>query len=164
LISTSPPSLIIFKAIPKSTPAETDTIVKDILLKLPSFEQSTSKRDELLRALLAKAKVCFGRERGQNKPITIKDTRFYLDLAAFVVTRPPTTSATTLLQFYCDYLLNNATLQKLYEDDQLSVVYGAADTLVTCNADIRERNVTPDEFPNLQLQVMKFLPTLLEAS
>jgi hypothetical protein len=152
-----------FKAIPKSTNEETKLIVKDLLLCLPSYRLVGSQKDNLLQTLLRKAKVCLGTELRSGEPVTINDTRFYLDLISFVITCGNTASATNLLRFYCDNLLGKIILQKLQETDQIFVVCGIAETLATCDAN-QESNSTPSVLASLQMQIMNALPVLLEAS
>ena len=97
-------------------------------------------------------------------PASIKNARFYLGLASFIVTDRRIASANKLLRFYCDNLMGKMTLQRLQDDDQSFVVYGIAESLAAYDANIREGKATPDQLVNFRMQITIASPVLLEAS
>ncbi|KAJ7782509.1 hypothetical protein DFH07DRAFT_790899 [Mycena maculata] len=114
-------------AIPKLTPTDTDTIVKQLLLSLPSFRPGSARGKALLLTLLEKAQTCLKADGS-----TLATTRFYMDLMAYVAIEKSLGSPIDLLRFYLPTLVSKVTIQKYSEDDRNFIICSMAETLAAC--------------------------------
>ncbi|KAJ7213028.1 hypothetical protein GGX14DRAFT_446084 [Mycena pura] len=140
-------------AIPKLSTADTDIIVKQLLLDLQSYRPGLPRSNALLRTLLDQAQVCFKAEAKQRALVR---TRFYMDLMAYVTTEKSLGSPLDLLRFYLPSLVAKMTLLLLTPDDQVYVICNMAETFAACEK-ARDnsqqlavlRNQSVDASPNL---------------
>ncbi|KAJ7122054.1 hypothetical protein C8R43DRAFT_1032975 [Mycena crocata] len=140
-------------ALPKLTPADTDIIVKQLLLDLPTFRSESPLSESLLLTLLEKAQSCLRADAGQ-----LTTTRFYMDLMAYVVVEKSSGSPLALLRFYLPTFVGKVTLQKYSPDDQIFIICNMAEALAACEARNKDqdspsltapRNQSVDASPNL---------------
>ncbi|KAJ7019215.1 hypothetical protein C8F04DRAFT_1148456 [Mycena alexandri] len=78
-------------AIPKLAPADTDIIVKQLLLSLRSYNPGSLRSNTLLVTLIDKAQLCL-----KANPKSLASTRFYLDLMAYIAIEKSLASSTDL--------------------------------------------------------------------
>ncbi|KAJ7467035.1 hypothetical protein FB451DRAFT_1259934 [Mycena latifolia] len=145
----------ILTAIPKLTPADTDIVVKQLLLHLRAYRSGSPQGGDLLSTLLEKANLCLKADAGQP---TLATTRFYMDLMAYVVITKSLGSPIDLLRFYLPSLVRKMTILRLSPDDQISVICNMTETLAACEKDDKNgdslqltilRNQSVDASPNL---------------
>ncbi|KAJ7141110.1 hypothetical protein C8R44DRAFT_692909 [Mycena epipterygia] len=116
-------------ALPKLASADTDIIVKQLLLHLHSYRSGTPRGSTLLLTLLDKAQLCLKADAGQP---TLATTRFYMDLMAYVAIEKALGSPIDVLRFYLPALVTKVTIQRLSSDDQIFVICNMAETLAAC--------------------------------
>jgi hypothetical protein len=155
---------LICQAIPKSNAADTETIVKDILLPLSSYKPPSLKGADLLKMITEKAKTSFRVDFRAGDPSSFNNMRSYLNLATFLVSEEQAAPPNDLLRFYCITLTGKMTLQKFFPEDQLFIIYNTAKTLATCedaNGMCRD-DAALEELPTLRKQIVDACPILLE--
>ncbi|KAI0948946.1 hypothetical protein AcW1_008681 [Taiwanofungus camphoratus] len=117
----------LLKAVSKLAPADTDIIVKEILLSLPSFKPFSDRGKQLLGVVIDRAKSTIktdlppGSERS-----SLENTRYYLDLASFIVVDKCLTQPSQLLRFYFTSLMPKMIFLRLNEDAQTLVMSNTA--------------------------------------
>jgi hypothetical protein len=132
-------------------------------VSLPSYKNPNSSRgNDLLQLLLARANASFRTEFRPDDYASFKNTRFFLDLAKIIVLDERISSPVDLLQFYCTSLIGKMTLVKLSGDDSLSVISDTAKILTACDNEHGQQ--TAAKLPPLQRQIVDACPILLEAS
>ncbi|KAI0708908.1 hypothetical protein C8T65DRAFT_649312 [Cerioporus squamosus] len=116
----------LFKAITKLSPAEVDTIVKDIIAGLPSFRSYSTRGKELLDLLLGQIRATLKTDlpAGEDNA-TLEGARYYLDLKRLV-------HPSHLLRFYYASLTPKAVIRRLMEEDQAYVISEVARLVVAC--------------------------------
>jgi hypothetical protein len=117
----------IYQAFPNLSNVETQNIVKDLLMSLPSFKVPSSQGHRLLQVLLDRAKVSLRDDTRSGAP-SLKTTRCFLDLASFVAVEKRVTSPADLLRFNCQ-CLGKMTLSALPQDDYVYFVQSTAEAL-----------------------------------
>jgi hypothetical protein len=135
-------------------------------LSLPSYQTLPERGRVLLEAILQKATISVNADLRQRQPSSLKDARFYLDLAAFLVTERRVASAADLLRFYYQdsNLTSKMVLERLPVDDQIFVIVNIAEALASLD-DKKERQFdsTPEQIETLRYQAVVTSPVLLEA-
>jgi hypothetical protein len=144
--------------------AETQNIVKDLLLSLPSYKVLSPRGQKLLQVLLDKAKGCLRDDTRSGAP-SLKTTRFFLDLASFLTVEKRVASPAELLRFNCQ-CLGKMTLSGLPQDDYIYFIQSTAQALSASEEVHREH---PDSNTDVQLaslreQVATTSPTLVNVS
>jgi hypothetical protein len=94
----------------------------------------------------------------------LKDTRFYLDLASFLVTEKKVAPAADLLRFYLheSNLTRKMTLERLNIDDQTFVVVNIAEALASLDNSRGQTGSAPEQLETLRNQVVDASPVLLD--
>lgn len=108
-------------------------IVKDILLSMQSFKQSSPRSKQLLDVVLdrAKASLKLDPQSGADKA-SLEHTRPYLDLASYITVERRVAHPSHLLRFYLVNLMPKTTMWKLSSDAQGFVISGFAASLAAC--------------------------------
>ncbi|KAI0769397.1 hypothetical protein BD413DRAFT_83385 [Trametes elegans] len=128
----------LLKAVTKLSPNDTDVIVKDILASLPSFKPPSLRGKELLDVLLAQARATLktdlpsGGETG-----SLRNTRYYLDLASFVAVDRRMAHPSILLRFYYTHLTPKLVLVRLHEGDRAYVIRRVVETFAIVDESTR---------------------------
>ncbi|KAJ7762512.1 hypothetical protein B0H16DRAFT_1529053 [Mycena metata] len=141
-------------AIPILAPADTDIIVKQLLLSLRSYRPGSLRSNALLVTLSDKAQLCL-----KANPKSLASTRFYLDLMAYVAIEKSLAPATSLLRFYVPSVVGKAVLQRFSLDDQLFVVCHVAEALAASGT---QNHNLPQEHIALLHQTSEASPILFE--
>lgn len=154
--------MYIQQAIRKLGSADTEIIVKDLLLALPCYKPHSSRGRELLLVLLEKAKESLRTDLQSGKQSTLPMTRPYLDLAALIVNDKRVAPSIELLWFYCTSLMGISTLREMSLDAQIYVISNLAETLQTCEGDPK----APDgpQLPSIRRQLVDASPIILQVS
>ncbi|KAJ7162251.1 hypothetical protein C8R46DRAFT_1353235 [Mycena filopes] len=139
-------------AIPKLAAAETDIIVKQILLSLPSYRLGSSRSNTLLKTIADKTQSCL-----KADPKSLANARFYMDLMAYLAIEKAVVSPTELLLFYVPSLVAKPVLLRLSPDDQLFVVWNVAEALTAS-----EKGAQTPQHIALRNQSVEASPILLE--
>ena len=144
--------------------AETQNLVKDLFLSLPSFKVLSLRGQKLLQVLLDKAKGSLRDDTRSGAP-SLKTTRFFLDLASFLAVEKRVASPADLLRFNCQ-CLGKMTLSGLPQDDYVYFILSTAEALAA-SEDVHRKH--PDSINNVQLgslreQVATTSPILLNVS
>ncbi|KII92709.1 hypothetical protein PLICRDRAFT_481801 [Plicaturopsis crispa FD-325 SS-3] len=119
-------------AITKSSHSEVESIVKRLLVALPSYTPSSPRSLELLQHLLDLAKSFFRDESRVDGVKSLVNTRFHLGLAGYVSIEKKLVSPVVLLRFYVASFASKMTFDRLSEDDQLWITQHFAETLIAC--------------------------------
>ena len=135
-----------------------DTIVKDILLRLPCYRDS-SGGDELLQAILDKAATLL--QTRSNDPVQLKDALHYLAVAQIATVDLHATPPVKLLQFYISSLTRKLVLQKFLPEDRIRVISWTMDALSVSE---RETATQTQQIAQLRRQVVDASSILLEVS
>ncbi|KAJ7090917.1 hypothetical protein B0H15DRAFT_249294 [Mycena belliarum] len=117
-------------AIPKLSSADTEIVVKQLLLHLRALQSGSAQGNDLLQALIEKAQLCFKAD-AVGQP-TLASTRFYMDLMHYLVITKSLGSPLTLLRFYLPSLVTKTVIVRLSPDDQLHIICNMAETLAVC--------------------------------
>ncbi|KAG7098253.1 hypothetical protein E1B28_000215 [Marasmius oreades] len=117
-------------ALPKAGDADTQTIVKDILLQLPSFKTRSPETVRLCETIMIKAKDSRSLDMGGTSNIIspLNRTRSYLELLNTLFLQMQLGNLEALLRFY-QPLASKPVLQRLPPQDQLVVISNLAETL-----------------------------------
>jgi hypothetical protein len=143
---------------------ETQNIVKDLLLSLPSYKVLSPQGQKLLHVLLDKAKGCLREDTRSGVP-SLKTTRFFLDLASFLTVEKRVASPAELLRFNCQ-CLGKMTLSGLPQDDYIYFIQSTAQALSASEEvhwEYPESN-TDAQLASLREQVTTTSPTLINVS
>lgn len=115
--------------IPKLPPADIETVVKELLLPLPSFTPGSRRGIELMDVIQNEAKVSWKAETPKaGERASLPRTRFYLDLANDILQRRLGPAA-HYLRFYLTMFISKAVLQSLTDEIQVLVIKHTADAL-----------------------------------
>ena len=110
-------------------PAEAETVIKELLVPLPSFSRGSKQGVTLMDVLLDAAKASWKAETPQaSERSSLPRTRIYLDLASDILSRG-LGQATSYLRFHLTSFVSKATLQSLSDDAQCLVITHVADAL-----------------------------------
>ena len=151
-----PPLTDVSQAVDKLTSPDIDTIVKDVLLTLPSFKQNSPRGKQLLDAVLEKAKDSLKADLNpDNAQPPLASSRYYLELASFISVQKRVAHPSHLLRFYFSYqLASRPTLVRLSPDAQAFVLSSVADILDACEASPLEgASASPQEGAALRKQI-----------
>ncbi|KAK1232359.1 hypothetical protein PQX77_004523 [Marasmius sp. AFHP31] len=122
-------------ALSKSGDVDSQTIAKDILLQLPSFNSRSPQTNELCQAILLKAKDSRSLDMDSGTTTTVASlnrTRPYLDLLRVMFLEKQLGDLESLLRFY-QPLVSKPVLQRLSQQDQVFVISNFAETLAAIN-------------------------------
>ncbi|KAJ6616684.1 hypothetical protein B0H10DRAFT_2036577 [Mycena sp. CBHHK59/15] len=144
-------------ALPKLSAADTEIVVKKLLLSLHSYGPGSPRIDALLQALRAKAQLCLKADLAQN---TLATTRFYIDLMAYLVIEKPLGTPIELMRFYLPSLVAKMTIQRLSTDDQIFVICSMAEALSVCEKNTKDRDLP--QLSTLRNQSVDASPNLFE--
>ncbi|KAF7293948.1 hypothetical protein MKEN_01458400 [Mycena kentingensis (nom. inval.)] len=108
-------------AIPSLPTADTEVVVKQLLVRLPSL----SSHDTILHTLIAQARAAL-----KPRPLT-DSARFYMDLLSYAVVEKALGSPTDLLRFYIPHV-GKMALHSLLPADQVCVIANMAEALAAC--------------------------------
>ncbi|RPD58686.1 hypothetical protein L227DRAFT_504962 [Lentinus tigrinus ALCF2SS1-6] len=123
----------LFKAITKLSPADVDTIVKDIISALPSFRSYSARGKELLDLLLGQIRAAFKTDLPSGEVSgTLSGARHYLDLVSFVTVEKRLAHPSLLLRFYYTSITPKSVLRRLTEEDQAYVITAVARLVAAC--------------------------------
>lgn len=148
------------KAIPKLSDTDTQNIVNNLLVPLPSYTHTSQRGNELLRVLLEKVEISLQNDTLADPP-SLKRVRPTLELASSLSTTKRVASPAELLQFYTQ-LSEKMDLAKLSQDDYLYFLEQTAQALAAAE---EENRAKPDaHLPGLRNQVINFVPTALSVS
>lgn len=143
-------SFIYSQAFPGLSNAETQNIVKDLLLSLPSYKVLSFQGNKLLQVLLDKAKISLRDDTRSGAP-SLKTTRFFLDLTSFVAVEKRVASPADLLRFNCQ-CLGKMTLSGLPQDDYVYFIQSTAEAL-SASEDVHRHH--PDLINSAQITSLR---------
>ena len=117
------------QVIPILPPPEVETMVKELLMSLPSFSPGSKQGAILMEVILETAKTsCKAEVSTPGEQSSLPRTRIYLDLASDLLQKG-LGQATTFLRFYLTNLVSKAALQSLVDSVQDLVIRHVADAL-----------------------------------
>ncbi|KZT71675.1 hypothetical protein DAEQUDRAFT_723739 [Daedalea quercina L-15889] len=155
----------LLRAVDKLTPTYIDVIVKDVLLTLPSFKPNSPRGKQLLDVVLEKAKATLKVDLAftdAQTPLTY--SRYYLELASFIVVQKRVAHPSHLLRFYLlSQLSSKVTLLRLNEEAQAFALSSVADVLAACDASpLEDANAILQEDAALRRQTPDMCLTYLQ--
>ncbi|KAH9940361.1 uncharacterized protein BXZ73DRAFT_42645 [Epithele typhae] len=119
-----------FKAIPKLNVGEVETIVKDVLVALPSFKPPSARGTELLDVILSQTRAAVKSDLAENTDrASFSEARAYLALALFACIDKRIAPSTHLLNFYFNTIALKQVLERISEEAQSDVIVGISRTL-----------------------------------
>lgn len=136
-------------------PPDIDTIVRDVLLTLPSFKPNSPRGKQLLDAVLEKAKGSLKIDLSPGiAQLPLTHSRYHLELASFIAVQKRVAHPSHLLRFYFSHqLASKPTLVRLSQDAQAFVLSSVADILDACEASPLEgASASPQEGAALRRQ------------
>ncbi|KAL0956935.1 hypothetical protein HGRIS_003037 [Hohenbuehelia grisea] len=148
------------KALPKLTNEEIESVIKDLLLALPGYQNNSARGKSLMSVLLGKAEECMQNELRKGKTVTLQSTRFYLNIANLLVEKkvsPPL----DLMRLYLASFASKMTLQQLDKDDQAMILSSIANTVSACE-NCNRRAVDATQLSSIRRQAVDACPILLE--
>ncbi|KAK7692179.1 hypothetical protein QCA50_003802 [Cerrena zonata] len=151
----------LLKAIGKVRSMDTDIIVKNILLSLPTFSQYSSRGKELLDVILTEAKAVLKEDVPASN---LAHTRYFLELASFVAVEKQVAHPALLLRFLQANLVPKLPGNRLSEEDSLFVfeLYGnLVSTTFRADAKLGANSPSTDELSAIRVQVVEACVILL---
>lgn len=127
-----------------------ETIVKEILLALPSYGEHSERGEQLLELILKEERASYKVEAPQasqeKQRSSLPRTRFYLQLAYHIAVEKQAAYPARLLRHYCTNLVSKVVLAMFNEDFQAFVITNFAGALaaVQRNTDETLRNQAVD--------------------
>ncbi|KAF8893579.1 hypothetical protein BD779DRAFT_1507003 [Infundibulicybe gibba] len=149
-------------AIPKLNFSDVNTIIKDILLPLPTYQAHSKRGSLLISTLLRNASDSLRNDLQPSRldnPTSLDATQPYLELAIFLATNQ-IVPAIDLLQFYCANFTGKMTLQRVNSDGQILLICQLTEVLAICDRNVR----TQDKFQlqTLHRKIANACPILLQ--
>lgn len=138
--------------------------MKNLLLSLPAFKPYSSRGEELLEVILNEAKITIKADLSSgNERSPLTASRYFLNLASFIVVDKMLASPAHFLRFYCTNLATKMTLQKLSEDAQIFVIFAIAAISDICeDKPLQGSGPSEEELISVRKQIVDTAAVLLQ--
>ncbi|KAN0138268.1 Apoptosis inhibitory protein 5 (API5) domain containing protein [Lactarius tabidus] len=152
----------LIKAISKSGAADTTKIIADILVFLPSFNDSRPTRhgNSLVSMLLARAGSALREDLAPGRnPANLDQSRVYLELSDLLCRAKSAAEPVQLLRFYCtSSLMGKMTLGRLSRESRAFFIASLAGALAACSS---QKSPESSELASMRRQVVDALSVIL---
>jgi hypothetical protein len=160
--SPNPWTLTRSQAISKSGAADTTKIIADILVFLPSFNDSRPTRhgNSLVSMLLARAGSALREDLAPGRnPANLDQSRVYLELSDLLCRAKSAAEPVQLLRFYCtSSLMGKMTLGRLSRESRAFFIASLAGALAACSS---QKSPESSELASMRRQVVDALSVIL---
>jgi hypothetical protein len=160
--SPNPWTLTHSQAISKSGAADTTKIIADILVFLPSFNDSRPTRhgNSLVSMLLARAGSALREDLAPGRnPANLDQSRVYLELSDLLCRAKSAAEPVQLLRFYCtSSLMGKMTLGRLSRESRAFFIASLAGALAACSS---QKSPESSELASMRRQVVDALSVIL---